>query len=170
MISNLLRGIIVIGLTSFAGVCLQSTFAYQQDNVEYPASQVKTMNAIGQGIANLRDQFPQLREFSVSKNVLSQRLIITYDYHTHRSQIRGGWRRQVPEPDDDGLWFYIDLHDPASTAQIHTQPVMQPYCFEDKQLSFLILEGKKTKPVSDEIWAILKQHGVRPCDAEYGNK
>ncbi|HKE57802.1 MAG TPA: hypothetical protein VKB46_13910 [Pyrinomonadaceae bacterium] len=135
-----------------------------------PASQVKIITAIGQDIANLKAQFPQLREFSVSKNVLSERLIITYDYHTHRSQIRSGWRAQVPEPDDDGVWFYIDFHDPGSTDQIHTQPTLgwpgwPPDCFEDKKVSFLMLEGNKTSPVSGEISEILHRYGVKLCTA-----
>src|SRR5215470_9945389 len=48
-----------------------------------PASQVKTIIAIGQDIANLKAKFPQLREFSVSKNVLSKELLIEYYYHAH---------------------------------------------------------------------------------------
>src|SRR5215472_6018921 len=128
-----------------------------------PASQVKIITAIGQDIANLKAQFPQLRKFSVSKNVLSERLIIDYDYHTHRSQIRGGWRAQVPEPDDDGVWFYIDFHDPASGSQIDTQPGDPQDCFEDKKVQFLILQGDKTRRVSGEIWEILHRHGVKKC-------
>ena len=128
-----------------------------------PASQVKIITAIGQDIANLKAQFPQLREFSVSKNVLSERLIITYEYHTHRSHITGGWRAQVPEPDDDGVWFYIDFHDPASGSQIDTQPGDPQDCFEDKKVQFLILQGDKTRRVSGEIWKILEQHGVKKC-------
>src|SRR5215813_8983395 len=128
-----------------------------------PASQVKIITAIGQDIAKLKAQFPQLRKFSVSKNVRSERLIIDYDYHTHRSHIRGGWRAQVPEPDDDGVWFYIDFHDPASGSQIDTQPGDPQDCFEDKKVQFLILQGDKTRRVSGEIWKILEQHGVKKC-------
>jgi hypothetical protein len=69
----------------------------------------------------------------------------------------------VPNPNDDGVWFYIDFHDPHSTRQIHTQPMIAKYCLGDQRLSFLILEGKKSKPVGGNIWQILQQHGVEPC-------
>ncbi|HEY6249727.1 MAG TPA: hypothetical protein VI685_07180, partial [Candidatus Angelobacter sp.] len=46
-----------------------------------PASQVKTIAAIGEDIAKLKAKFPQLREFSVSNNVLSEELVIMYAYH-----------------------------------------------------------------------------------------
>src|SRR5215471_7809262 len=139
-----------------------------------PASQVKIINAIGQDIANLKAKFPQLREFSVSNNVLSQRLIISYEYHTHIYQIGGSSRsnpwtgsraRAWPEPDDDGVWFYIDFHDPASGSRYDTQPGDPQDCFEDKKVQFSILQGKKTNPVADEIRKILEQHGVKPCPA-----
>src|SRR5215470_6413312 len=133
-----------------------------------PASQVKIISAIGQDIAKLKAKFPQLREFSVSKNVLSERLIINYDYHTHRSQITRGWRAQFPEPDDDGVWLYIDFHDPASPDRIHTRPTWPGWwsdCFEDKGVLFLMREGDKTSSVLGEIREILKRHGVKPCTA-----
>ena len=129
-----------------------------------PASQVKTITAIGQDIANLKAKFPQLREFSVSKNVRSKRPIIDYHYHTHPSHFRGGWAAQVPELDNDGVWFYIELHDPASRSQIDTHPGdLWPQCLKDKKLQFLILQGKKINPAAPEIWKILERHGVRPC-------
>lgn len=138
-----------------------------------PASQVKTIAAIGQDIANLKVKFPQLSEFSVAENVLSERLIITYEYHMHSDEVLGGssrsnpWtgsRRRVPET--DAVSLYIDFHNPGSTDQIHTQPTWPgrlPDCFEDKQVSFLMFEGDKTSPVSGEIGEILKRHGVKPC-------
>ena len=133
-----------------------------------PASQVTTIAAIGQDIAKLKAKFPQLREFSVSNNVLSQRLIISYEYHTHIYQIGGSSRsnpwtgsraRAWPEPDDDGVWFYIDFHDPTSDSQIDSQPIDPQDCF----VQFLILQGKKTNPIADEIRKILERHGVKPC-------
>lgn len=126
-----------------------------------PASQVATIVAIGQDIAKLKAKYPQLSEFSVSKNVLSERLIIDYDYHTLWYHIRDVSRTLVPEPDDDGVVFYIDFHDPGS--QIDTQPGDPQDCFEDKKVQFRILQGKKTNPVADEIRKILERHGVKPC-------
>ena len=65
-------------------LCVAFSCAAQTETPDTaPASQVTTIAAIGQDIAKLKAKFPQLREFSDSKNVLSQRLIITYDYHTH---------------------------------------------------------------------------------------
>jgi len=93
-----------------------------------------------------------------------ERLTITYSYSTHEPQGRPGWAGSVPNPNADGVWFYIDFHDPDSQAQIHTQPVTVPLCFGDKRVSFLILEGKKTKPVGEKIRTILEKHGIKLCN------
>ncbi len=85
---------------------------------------------------------------------------ISYGYKTHRSQRAGGWAAIVPNPDEDGVWFYIDFHEPNSTAQIHTQPVVPPLFFWDKKVMFLILEGKRTKELAGVLREILLRHGV----------
>ena len=92
-----------------------------------------TLRAIAEDIAKLKNEFPQLKEFSLAANFSAENLIIDYEYHTHQSHIPGGWRAHVPEPDDDGIWFYVDFHEPTSTAQIHTQPVTFPYLFWGKK-------------------------------------
>src|SRR6266704_5729830 len=111
------------------------------------------IQAIGGDIAKLKDKFPQLGQFSVARHVYSGRLTIDYSYHTHRAQHHGGWTAGVPNPDDDGVWFFIDFHAPDSTAQIHTQPlqVAPGFCFGGKVLTFLILEGKGTKSVNGAL-------------------
>lgn len=147
-------------------IVLLAIFMSAQEQT-YPASQVNTIAAIGKDIAALKAEYPQLTEFSVSKDVQSKELVIRYDYHTHQARHAGGWTAGVPNPDDDGIWFRIDFHDPASNLQIHTQPVLPPYCFEDKKLSFLILEGKKTKLVADAIWTIFLKHGVKYCPEKF---
>ena len=58
------------------------------------------------------------------------------------------------------MWFYIDFHEPNSTAQIHTQPVVPPLFFWDKKVMFLILEGKRTKELAGVLREILLRHGV----------
>jgi hypothetical protein len=79
-----------------------------------------TMQAIAQDIANLRSKVPELQDFSPGKN--AKGLTINYAYHTHKAKHRGGWTAGVPNPNDDGVWFYINFHDPHSIAQIDTQP------------------------------------------------
>jgi hypothetical protein len=69
----------------------------------------------------------------------------------------------VPNPDADGLWFHIDVHDPASTAQIHTQPMVEPLCLGRRRVSFLVLEGADAGAVGGELRAILGRHGVSRC-------
>ena len=122
-----------------------------------------TLKDVAREIAALKGHYPQLRDFSVTKNVNVDDLKISYGYHTHKSEGRGGWTAGVPNPDDDGVWFYIDFHDPNSTAQIHTQPMIAPNCIGDKRVSFLILEGTRTKRLDDAIWKILQEHGVKKC-------
>jgi hypothetical protein len=123
------------------------------------------MRAIAQDIVALASDFPQLKNFTASRHL--QDLDINYAYHTHRSTIRGGWRAAAPEPDDDGIWIAINFHDPDSGSQIDTQPVtIFPLCIGSKRVTFLVLEGKKTKSVGDRLWSILERHGVRECRPE----
>ena len=131
-------------------------------NLDYPA----TLHKISQDIAALKSSLPQLREFSIAKNMSVSALKIVYEYKTHAAKHRGGWSAGVPNPDRDGVWFYIDIHEASSGRQIHTQPDTIPLCFGQKRVSFLILEGDKTnKPIQKAIWNILQSHGIRRCES-----
>ncbi len=121
------------------------------------------LRQITNDLSNLGNEYPQLRDFSARVEFSPDRLSISYAYHTHEPGRRGGWTAAVPNPDDDGIWFYIDFHDPRSQAQIHTQPVTAPLCLGSRKVSFLILEGKNTKPAGGKIRAILSKHGVANC-------
>jgi hypothetical protein len=114
---------------------------------------------IANDIMKLKKDYPQLADFNIKDNLHKNLLEITYDYHTHKSKFRGGWSSCVPNPDDDGIWFYIDIHDRDSMAQIHTQPVVPEFQIGNKVLFMLILEGKNTKPVSAELNKILRHYG-----------
>ena len=115
---------------------------------------------VAQDIEGIKKDYAQLAEFSIEKHCDPDELKIRYGYKTHRSKRRGGWTAGVPNPDDDGIWFYIDLHDPDSTRQIHTQPAtIKPY-YRDKRVMFLILEGKKTKKARGKLYEILKNNGA----------
>ena len=121
------------------------------------------ISKIDHDTAELKSSFPQLREFSVAKNVHVDKLKIVYEYKTHDAKHRGGWSAGVPNPDRDGVWFYIDIHEATSERQIHTQPDTIPICLEQKRVSFLVKEGDQTKPVREAIWNILKSHSVERC-------
>jgi hypothetical protein len=123
----------------------------------------KVLQAIAQGIEGLKGEFPQLKEFSPEQAFDAERLTISYSYRTHRSDRRGGWTAGVPNPDEDGIWFYIDLHDPDSQAQIHTQPVTVALCLGQKRAMFLILEGSQTKSVAGRISSLMSEHGITSC-------
>lgn len=131
-------------------------FSVQAADLDYP----KIIQKIAEEIGKLKADYPQLKDFSADKNVEIEDLAISYGYRTHPSTSGAGWVAAVPNPDDDGIWFYIDFHDPNSTRQIHTQPVIRPAHIGDKKVSFLILEGKKTKSVGNKIWQILKSNGI----------
>lgn len=123
----------------------------------------KIITGIAADIAKLKGRYPQLAAFSVKDHANVKNLSITYDYRTHEPAGRPGWVGSVPNPDSDGIWFYIDLHDPDSMAQIHTQPVNEPRCVGGKKVSFLLLQGERTKSLSTEFASILMRHGIRPC-------
>jgi len=116
---------------------------------------------IARDIAALKRTFPQLAHFD--PKVYAGATSISYSFHTHEPARSGGWTSGVPAPDDDGMWFYIDMHDPDSTAQIHTQPMTAPLCLGALRVSFLIQEGARTRPLSAEISRILQQHGAGGC-------
>lgn len=122
----------------------------------------ETLKNIASDIEKLKSQYPQLNDFSINKNLNIEELSIDYEYHTHEPEKTGGWSSGVPHPNDDGVWFYIDIHDPSSTREIHTQPMMTaPMCFNDKKISMLILEGAQTKSINGEIWKILRSYGIK---------
>lgn len=128
--------------------------------IDYP----KILDSISRDIEQLKKEFSQLREFSSIKNTNRKNLSITYGYHTHQALDRVGWVGAVPNPDADGIWFYIDFHAPDSMAQIHTQPVVPRLCLGSQVVSLMMLEGKETKSVRSSISTILERHGVTACE------
>lgn len=113
-------------------------------------------------IAILRHTYPQLKEFSLDEHVDLDKLKIDYSYHTHDSERTVGWTSAVPNPDPDGIWFYIDLYDKDSIAQIHTQPFRDTaFRFGNKKICFLILQGSDTKSISAEIISIFERNGAK---------
>ena len=132
-------------------------------NASGDQAELEVMKAIARDIEKLKPEFPQLADFSTAKNFNVSHRLIEYSFHTHASKRKGGWTAGVPNPDDDGIWFYIDIHDATSTAQIHTQPVTAPICLGDKKVSFLILEGDRTKSRGSALWKILSRNGVKRC-------
>jgi hypothetical protein len=126
-----------------------------------PSAYPKAIQAFAQGIEALKKDFPQLQEFSATKHCQSASLTISYEFKTHPPERTGGWTSGVPSPDPDGIWFYIDLHDPDSTLQIDAQPLAgERLCFGKKRVQVLILEGARTKSVAGPIHTILRKLGV----------
>ena len=136
-----------------------TTFADRQEPADPYAS---TLLAIARSIEALKPDYPQLAEFSASSHV--DGLQITYAYRTEPPARTGGWTSGVPSPTDGGVWLYIDIHDPDSKAQIHTQPVVPRYRFREKRVMLLLREGAGTKPLEGALVRILETHGVRATD------
>ena len=118
-----------------------------------------TISNIANDILKLKKDYPQIANFNIEYNLHKDRLMISYDYHTHEPKFRGGWSSYVPDPDDDGIWFYIDIHDKNSMAQIHTQPIVPEFQIGNKILFMLIKEGENTKSISPELNKILQRYG-----------
>jgi hypothetical protein len=127
-----------------------------------PRSPAETILAIAHEIDALKPACPHLADFDLQKHVHGAE--IDYAYHTHRADAsqRGGWTKGVPNPDADGVWIYIDIHDPASQAQIHTQPAVPMLRVGNDLLMMLILEGERVPPCAGRIWAILSRYGKGP--------
>jgi hypothetical protein len=121
-----------------------------------------TIAAIARDIEKLKPECPYLVDFDREKHVDRAGARIDYGYHTHPPKPRGGWVGAVPNPDPDGVWLYIDLHDPASTSQIHTQPVVPMLHVGDNLLMMLVLEGERVRPCAGKLRAILQSYGTGP--------
>ena len=124
---------------------------------------VAVLRAVAIDIQALGATRPQLAAFRVDEHLDPARARIDYAWHTHAAGHGGGWTAGVPNPDPDGIWFHIDVHDPASTAQIHTQPMVERLCLGAAHVSFLVLEGEKAEPAAGDIRQILDRHGVVRC-------
>jgi len=111
-----------------------------------PSSALATLQAIAADIEALAATCPQLADFHASKALRADDLSISYAFRTHRPTHHGGWTSGVPEPDPDGLWFYIDLHAPDSRSQIDTQPAVPTLDVLGRKLMMLVLEGSAGRP------------------------
>lgn len=80
---------------------------------DYPA----ICQSIADEIAAIRGTYPQLAGFEATATDCT----ITYAHHTHRATHVGGWTAGVPNPDPDGVWFYIGVWDPADPVQAMAQ-------------------------------------------------
>jgi hypothetical protein len=122
------------------------------------------IQAIADDIEGIKADYPQLAEFSAGRHANADALHITYGFRTHEPPRTGGWTSGVPNPDDDGVWFSLDFHDPRSTLEMHTQPMVhERQCFGDMEVQLLSLEGKKTRSIYGPVWRILRKHGVVKC-------
>jgi len=137
------------------GVVLQIQGAFGAE----PDYQV-IINKIALDIAALKGDFPQLTDFDPDTAINRDKFSIDYGFHTHRKP-GAGWTAGVPNPDNDGVWFYLDFHDPNSQLQIHTQPKTVPICLGKWKVSMLMLEGTNTKSLRASITSVLKNHGAR---------
>jgi hypothetical protein len=119
---------------------------------------------IAESIELLKTDYPQLADFSARSHCDRGMLAIKYGYSTHPAHRLGGWTSGVPNPNKDGVWFYIDFHDPGSQRQIHTQPIVPRYRYKDKEVMFLILEGEQTESIRAAVSKILRDNGVQSSD------
>lgn len=125
---------------------------------DYPG----TCRAIADDIERLRTQYPQLVDFRIV-DALRPNCTISYGWHTHRPTTRGGWTSGVPEPDPDGIWFYIGVYDPNgpdAQSQIHTQPMVPNWWIGERRVMFLLREGDQAKKVGGELMKVLAKHGM----------
>ena len=120
---------------------------------------------IAADIAALKDRFPQLTEFTPSVANQKSNCSIDYEYHCRQPAGRAGWAGAAPNPDPDGVWFYIGLWDESdpsqAESQINSQPAIPRRHIGNRRVTFLILEGGRTASVNEAILAILKKHGLR---------
>jgi len=144
-------------------ILLAAVAAAASTNADKSVDYARVLREVAHDIAALKSEYPQLADFDPATGGNSEAAKITYQFHTHPAPRSGGWTSGVPNPDNDGLWFYIDFHDADSTLQIHTQPITAVQCLGEKRVSFLIMEGDATRRVEGTIEKILRDHGVGRC-------
>jgi hypothetical protein len=124
----------------------------------------RSLQMLALRIEALGREYPQLAQFSARRHLHAAELRIDYAFRTHPPAPTGGWTSGVPEPDADGIWFHIDLHDPESTLALHTQPVVATRLrFGNKVAYLLIREGGRTKPVGDRLWTLVREMIAEPA-------
>lgn len=145
------RSIVKLAILSVAvAACAGSTAAPRAPD---------TCAAIAADIEGLRAQFPALVEYRGS-TAQRRDCYISYGWHTHPGH-GAGWAGGVPNPDPDGVWFYIGIYDPASPEaqdQINTQPVTPSWRLGSRKVTFLILEGQPG--LGAAILDVLSRHGM----------
>jgi hypothetical protein len=120
----------------------------------------ETCAAIAADIEALRPRFPALVEYRASAAQRSD-CYISYGWHTSPGH-GAGWAGGVPNPDPDGVWFYIGIYDPAgpeAQSQINTQPVTPDWRLGSRKVTFLVLEGESG--IGAAIHDVLSRHGLR---------
>ena len=149
---------------SLAAALASLTFGLSACVAPAPAQdRFSILKGIAMDIENLKTDFPQLRNFSAATHLHAEPPSISYAFHTHAPEKTGGWTSGVPNPDPDGIWFYIDLHNPSSDLQLHTQPVTVSLCLAESRVSFLLLEGRDTLSLYGPILSALTKQGVLEC-------
>ena len=156
-------GMFVLGVGAGRAYAQAGIMREQRRDPAYEA----TLRAIAEDIEALKNEYPQLEEFSVERNFNAPHLHITYDYHVGRRPRTGGWTAGVPSPKDDGVVLYIDLHDPKSTQQVHTQPRVPLFRFRDKAVMLLMIEGRATKSLRRAIVRIFEDHDVQSVPMDW---
>lgn len=127
---------------------------------------IRVVQRMAEGIAALKHAYPQLADFDPRVHAHPNALRIDYAYHTHAPAPGAGWTAGVPHPDDDGVWFHLDLHAPDSTLQLHTQPMQaRPLCLGRWRVSLLVLDGARTRSLAGALGALLRNAGAAPCAA-----
>jgi hypothetical protein len=121
-----------------------------------------TCAAIAADLETLRPQFPALVEYR-GDTAQKHACWIEYGWHTHRSTGTGGWTSGVPNPDRDGVWFYIGIYDPngpEASSQINTQPMTPNWWLGDRKVMVLFLAGDDVHGLGEQVMVVLTKHGL----------
>jgi hypothetical protein len=81
-----------------------------------PPDPASVLRAVATDIEALGARHAQLAAFRAADHLDLAQARIDYAWHTHAAARTGGWTSGVPAPDADGIWLYIDVHDPACGA------------------------------------------------------
>src|SRR5262245_50846679 len=118
---------VAIAIIGFGGLLLKPGKTSIQSNFVKQDYEV-AIRRIAKDIELRKKHFVQLKEFQPLVHTDCESLKISYSFKTHRTKHSGGWTSGMPNPDDKGIWFYIDFHLPDSKAQIHVQPQSADLC------------------------------------------
>lgn len=90
-------------------------------------------------------------------------------YHVGAPAGGAGYAGGIPVPQDDGVWFHLELYDPTgpnAMSQVNSQPVLPPWWIGARRVTWLARSGARAtvvdgKTLEQAVWEVVRSAGLR---------